>query len=158
MSKIVVNPVTHIVYVFAGSEKGEGKVDPDTLTRGDAPFAAIVSAVNPQTNRLYGAAVSGSGVEVIDGSTEAVIATLPVASPGPIAVNPARNRVYVIDNSASPPTLKVFDGATNSQLGAMPLSAGDSSATMAVNSNTGAIYLVVNNAGVPSLFVLEDNL
>jgi hypothetical protein len=158
MSKIVVNPATHVVYVFAGSEGGEGKIDPGTLTRAGVAFSAIVSAINPQTNRLYGAAVSGSGVEVIDGSTEAVLATLPVSSPGPIAVDTTRNRVYVIDNSASPPTLKVFDGATNSQIGAMPLSPGDSSATMAVNSNTHTIYLLVNNNSVASLLVLEDGL
>ena len=95
---------------------------------------------------------------VIDGNTEAVLATLPVSSPGPIAVNPVRNRAYLVDNSTSPPALKVFDSATNALLGSMPLSAGDSSATMAVNSYTGTIYLVISNAGVPSLLAVNDGL
>jgi len=157
MSKIMVNPVTHIAYVNAGPG-GEGKIAPDGLTRANVPFSAVVSAVNPRNNRLYGAVISGSGVEVIDGNTEAVLSTLPVSSPGPIAVNPTRDRVYVVDNSASPPMLKVFDGSTNALVGSMPLSAGDSSATMAVNSNTGAIYLLISNNSVPSLLVLNDGL
>lgn len=157
MSKIVVNPVTHIAYVNAGPG-GEGKIAPDGLTRANVPFSAVVSAVNPRNNRLYGAAISGSGVEVIDGNTEAVLSTLPVSSPGPVAVNPTRDRVYVVDNSASPPMLRVFDGSTNALLGSMPLSAGDSSATMAVNSNTSTIYLLISNNSVPSLLVLNDGL
>jgi PEGA domain len=157
MSKIMVNPVTHVAYVFAGSG-GEGKVDANGLTRAAVPFSAVVSAVNPRTNRMYGTAIAGSGVEVIDGSTDAVLAALPVSSPGPMAVNATRNRVYVVDNSPSPPALKVFDGVSNALLGSMALSAGDSSATMAVNSYTGTIYLLVSNAGVPSLLVLSDGL
>ncbi len=157
MSKIIVNPATHVAYVFAGPG-GEGKVAADGLTRSSVPFSAVVSAVNPRSNRLYGPPLSGSGVEVIDGNTEAVLATLPVSSPGPIAVNPIRNRVYIVDNSSSPPALKVFDGGTNALLGSMPLSAGDSSATMAVNSYTSMIYLVISNSGVPALLAVNDGL
>jgi hypothetical protein len=157
MSALAVNPATHILYVFAGG-KTEEKIDPNTLSAATAPFSAVVTAVNAQTNRLYGGAISGGGVEVIDGSTESVIATLPVSQPGPIAVNPTRNRVYVDDNSLSPPALKAFDGATNTLLGEIALPQGDSPTSLAVNSRTGTIYQIVGNASGPFLLVLNDSL
>jgi DNA-binding beta-propeller fold protein YncE len=157
MSVLAVNPVTHVLYVFAGT-KTEGKIDPSTLVTTTAPFSAVVSAVNAQTNRMYGGAISGGGVEVIDGSTESVIATLPASQPGAIAVNPTRNRVYVDDHALSPPALKVFDGATNTLLGAMPLPQGASPAGLAVNSRTGTLYQIVVNPSGSSLLVIDDSL
>jgi len=157
MSALAVNPVTHVLYVYAGAEKVR-KIDPSTLVTTTAPFSAVVSAVNAQTNRMYGGAISGGGVEVIDGNTEAVIATLPVSQPGAIAVNPTRNRVYVDDHALSPPALKVFDGATNALLGELPLPQGSSPAGLAVNSRTGTVYQIVSNANGSSLLVLNDSL
>jgi DNA-binding beta-propeller fold protein YncE len=145
------------LYVFAGT-KTEGKIDPSTLVTTTAPFSAVVSAVNAQTNRMYGGAISGGGVEVIDGTTESVIATLPVSQPGAIAVNPTRNRVYVVDQSLSPQVLKVFDGATNALLGETPLPQGAAPAGLAVNSRTGTVYQIVGNANSASLLVIEDSL
>jgi len=97
-------------------------------------------------------------VEVIDGTTESVIATLPVSQPGAIAVNPTRNRVYVVDQSLSPQVLKVFDGATNALLGETPLPQGAAPAGLAVNSRTGTVYQIVGNANSASLLVIEDSL
>jgi DNA-binding beta-propeller fold protein YncE len=157
MSALAVNPVTHVLYVYAGT-KTEEKIDPSTLVTTTAPFSAVVSAVNAQTNRMYGGAISGGGVDVIDGSTESVITTLPVSQPGAIAVNPTRNRVYVVDQSLSPQVLKVFDGATNALLGETPLPQGDSPAGLAVNSRTGTLYQIVSNPSGSFLVVLEDSL
>jgi DNA-binding beta-propeller fold protein YncE len=159
MGPILVNPATHAVYVFAG-EGGEGKVGPDRLSRIKAPFTTIVTAVDPDANRMYGAAASGNGVEVVDGATESVLAILPISRPGPIAVNPSNHRVYIVDNSTSPPQLKVFDGAANSlpMLSSLPLSSGDSGTSLAVNSSNARIYLLVQNNGVPSLVVIEDGV
>ena len=157
MSALAVNPVTHVLYVYAGT-KTEEKIDSGTLVTTTAPFSAVISAVNAQTNRMYGAAISGGGVQVIDGTTESVIATLPVSQPGAIAVNPTRNRVYVVDQSLSPQVLKVFDGATNALLGEIALPQGDSPAGLAVNSRTGTLYQIFGNANGSSLLVLIDSL
>jgi DNA-binding beta-propeller fold protein YncE len=46
-------------------------------------------AVNPVTNRTY--AAHDAGVDVIDGSSHSVIATLPVLDPLDLAVDPVAN-------------------------------------------------------------------
>src|SRR4051794_10810937 len=55
-------------------------------------------AVNATTNRVFVANTGGNNVSVIDGTANAVVATISlVAGSGPngVAVNPTTNRVYV---------------------------------------------------------------
>ncbi|MER3520734.1 MAG: hypothetical protein C4317_00185 [Acidimicrobiia bacterium] len=53
-------------------------------------------ATNPQTNRVYVTNTGSSNVSVIDGSSNAVIATVAVGTfPFGVATNPQTNRVYV---------------------------------------------------------------
>ena len=52
--------------------------------------------MNPTTNRIYVCNYGDKTVSVLDGSTNTVLATVPVGDgPAGIAVNPATNRVYV---------------------------------------------------------------
>ena len=52
--------------------------------------------MNPTTNRVYVCNQDDGTVSVLDGSTNTVLATVPVGTePDGIAVNPTTNRVYV---------------------------------------------------------------
>jgi uncharacterized protein (TIGR03437 family) len=153
---MAVNPVTHAFYVLSGTEK---KVNPSTFAVTNAPFSAVLVAVNPQASRMYGADSSGKNVLVVDAATESLVATLAVSQTGAIAVNPTRNRVYAVDLSVSPQTIEVFDGGTNTPIGIIPLRPGDQACCgMAVNSSTGKIYLPVSNLSSQFLLVIDDTL
>jgi len=68
--------------------------------------------VNSTTNRIYVTNREGNNVSVIDGSTEAVVQTVPVGlSPHGLAVNPTTHRVYVANLASG--DVSVIDGATN---------------------------------------------
>lgn len=102
---VAVNPSTNRVYapplvVDGATNEVVGMI----LGRGAGPLA-----VNPVTNRIY-ALRPGA---VVDGASNATLATLPVGGAG-IAVNPQTNRVYVASYR-----LSVVDGVTNEVVGSL---------------------------------------
>src|SRR5215469_8001848 len=82
-----------------------------------------VSAVNPRTSKVYVSSINpsviGSGqVEVINGKTNTVVATVPVGDGATgVAVNPRTNRIYVANTNQvthrSKSTVSVISGRTN---------------------------------------------
>jgi YVTN family beta-propeller protein len=85
------------------------KVVPVSVKVGKAPVAL---AINETTNRIYVANNGGSSVSVIDGTSDAVVATVDVGSlPYTLAANPVTNRVFVSNTFSDKITL--IDGATN---------------------------------------------
>ncbi len=150
MGEIVVNPVTHTLYM--GPSGVSKKVNPNTFAVSNNPFSGIVLAVNPATNRLY--ATAGPLTQVIDGSSEAIITTL--SASGSVAVNPARNRVYVADSPTR--SVKVFDGTTHALIGSIPAPGGTSLGDIAVNRTTGKVYVIDFVAGGANLLVIDDGL
>jgi BACON domain-containing protein len=147
MGSIVSNPVTHIVYI--GPSNVSREVDPTSFVVTNAPFSGVVVAANPATNRLY--AQAAGLTQVIDGSTEAVVGTL--SASGTIAVDSTRNRIYVADGPSL--SVRIFDGVTNDFIGTIALPAGSSTAgPIAVNSSTGLIYVIANNASGAALLVI----
>jgi YVTN family beta-propeller protein len=108
----------------------------------DSPIAV---AVNPVTNMVYAANYTGNTVGVLDGNTNAVIATIPVGSgPFALAVNPVTNLVYV-SNSGSPQgtgmSVRVIDGGSNTVTGTLPLSSYPG--FIAVNPSTNLVYFTI---------------
>jgi DNA-binding beta-propeller fold protein YncE len=112
---MAVNPTTNRIYVATGNTSngpavividGSTNTVIDTI---DTPQGASFVAVNKATNRVYDAGcVFGQtetcDVTVIDGATDKVIATLPVAGSSgigvqAIAVDPVWNRIYVADDN-----------------------------------------------------------
>lgn len=93
-------------------------------------------AVNPLTNRVYVAGSPSGGLAVIDGTTSAVLATLPIRQPNALAVNPVTNKIYLTNATAG--SLTIVDGATNA---VQILQVGGSPTTLAINSVTNTIYV-----------------
>jgi YVTN family beta-propeller protein len=92
-------------------------------------------AVNPDTNRIYVSA-GGNNVSVIDGLTNAVVATVPVDGPGALGVNPTTNHIYVAGGGNN---VFVIDGATDTVVATVPMPFGGS--WVAVNPATNRIYV-----------------
>ena len=95
-------------------------------------------AVNPTTNRIYVTNDGSDNVSVIDGTSNNVVAVVPVGDyPGGVAVNSTTNRIYVTNISGG--SVSVVDGAVNAVVATIPL--GFSPWGVAVNPNTNRIYV-----------------
>ena len=101
-------------------------------------------------DRIYAANDGSDDVSVIDGSTNLVIATIPVGdAPRDIAVNPNTNRIYV-SNEASE-RLSVIDGNSNTVIDTIGVC---NPSGVGVNPDTGLIY-VVNQSPCNEVTVIE---
>jgi YVTN family beta-propeller protein len=138
-----VDSATGAVYV---GEAGTAS-DPGTVTVIDGASQSVLGsiavpsrpydiAVDSSTDTVY---VSGSsGLTVIDGATDEVVATLASVG-GQIAVDPATDTVYASTAAANDePGLAVIDGATNLVTATIPLP--QVSLSLAVNATTNTIY------------------
>jgi YVTN family beta-propeller protein len=103
------------------------------------PDGAQVVAVNSATNRIY--VGRGVGVAVVDGATDAVVATIPGYA-YQIAVDPVASRLYVSGQSSfgAPGNLNVFDTSTNNLVASIPNLPGGPAA-LAVNPATNRVYV-----------------
>ena len=94
-------------------------------------------AVNPVTNRVYVANWGSDTVTVIDGATNAAIATVGAGTnPYAVIVNPVTNKVYVANWGSD--TVTVIDGTTNATTA---VSVGTEPIAVAVNPVTNKVYV-----------------
>jgi YVTN family beta-propeller protein len=94
-------------------------------------------AVNTQTGRVYIANAGDGTVTVLDGTSDAVVATIPTgAHPYSIAANSASGKVYVTHTFGD--QLSIVDGATNT-LSELKIGSAD---LIAVNSIKNKVYLL----------------
>ena len=136
---IVFNPATGKVYAV-DTNGGAVQIysDADKQMHRVVVGAGPVSiAVNSANGMAYVANSSDGTVSVLDGKSDAVIATVPIGShPYSIAANPSTGKVYATHTFGD--QLSVLDGATNT---ASAIKTG-SSDLIAINARTGAIYLL----------------
>src|ERR1700727_971228 len=124
---VAVNPGTNRIYVGITTQPGyalsviDGKSNTvvDTLP---LTYGALVDAVNVATGMVYVAGCTynesqvSCGVTVVNGSTDAVVTTIPINAANGlgiegIAVNPVTNRIYVSDGTNL--VIDVMDGSSN---------------------------------------------
>jgi YVTN family beta-propeller protein len=99
--------------------------------------APVSIAVNAANGRAYVANAGDGTVSVLDGSTDAVLATVPIGShPYSIAADAGTGKVYVTHTFGD--QLSILDSASNI---VSDLKTG-SSDLIAINSRTGTIYLL----------------
>src|SRR3989442_3329779 len=134
------NPVTNRIYT----------ANTTAVTAIDASTRSIIGSVavgfvltgigvNPATNLVYVGSQNTNNVYVINGSTMAVAATIPVTfSPGTfgVDVNPKTNRIYVTNLNGP---VSVIDGSTNTLVANIPLLG--TLTTLVVNSALNEIYV-----------------
>ena len=87
-------------------------------------------------------------VSVIDGSTNTVVATIPVGkTPSGIAFNPDNGNVYVTNKVNH--TVSVIDGSTNTVLGTIAV--GDRPFGIAYNPDNGNLYVTNEDSNTVSV-------
>jgi YVTN family beta-propeller protein len=136
---IVFNPATGKVYAV-DTDHGAIQIYTDAskqMHRVQVGAEPISIAVNPANGRAYVANAGDGTVTVLDGNSDAVLATVPVGNhPYSIAVNSTTAKVYVTHTYGG--QLNILDGMTNT---ASDIKTG-SSDLIAINSRTGTVYLL----------------
>jgi len=146
---ITVNPSTNTIYVADPASDAvyvvDGKTNKVLPTKIPVVELSEEIAVNPNTNTIYvGNTNETDTVSVIDGKTNKVLPTkIPVVdSYDEIVVNPSTNTIYVANTedvmANETDTVSVIDGKTNQVLTNIFV---DSTGGIAVNPNTGKVYL-----------------
>src|SRR5947209_488108 len=108
-------------------------------------FSPSALAINTVTNKIYILNQSGGTVDVLDGSTNAIVATVRVSpSISRLAVNEITNKIYVIDPFAG--SLFVIDGASNTVTGSVAF--GVRIGSLALNPLTNRIYVSTSRSAV----------
>ena len=154
--EIAVNTVTNRLYV--ADEFGNRVLIVDAATNSFAGSIAVGPhprrlAVNSVTNRIYVPVETGE-IAVIDGTSNTIVATIPLADPShfafKVAVNETTNRVYATSLQGS---ITVVDGVNNSII--TTIAGGSLPFGVAVNPVTDRIY--VSNLGDQNLSVIPGS-
>ncbi len=102
---------------------------------GDNP---LFVGVNAATDRVYTSNHSSNSVSVINGATNAVVATVRVGlKPEELGVNAATDRVYVTNLGSN--NVSVINGATNAVVATVPVGTGP--VAVGVNAATDRVYV-----------------
>lgn len=108
-------------------------------------FSPSALAVNTVTNKIYVLNQSSGTVDVLDGATNSIVATVPVSSSiSRLAVNENTNKIYVLDPFAG--RMSVIDGAANTVTASVNF--GVRIGVLAINPVTNRIYVTTSRSGV----------
>ena len=141
---IVFNPVAKKVYAVDQARAQVDIVDTasQSVTRVPVGAGPVSIAVNEKSGRVYAASAGTGTVSVIDGATNAIVATLRVVDrPYSIAANSATGKVYVSHTFSD--KISIIDCATNA---VTQLTTG-SIDLIAVDSAADKIYLLGYEGG-----------
>jgi YVTN family beta-propeller protein len=136
---IVFNPATGKVYAV-DTDKGAVQIYSDAtrqMHRVAVGAEPVSIAVNSANGRAYVANAGDGTLTILDGNSDAVLATVPIGShPYSAAVDSATGKVYVTHTFGD--QLSILDGTTNTASDAKI----GSTDLIAINSRTGTIYLL----------------
>ena len=119
-----VNPTTNRVYVSGGSviDGALAESDPASAVIATLPVFGHSIGVNPTTDRIYLGNLNGSTVSVIDGASNAVMATIDLGlTPEAVGVNAGNDHVYAAAGSTVFVIADDQDGDGVPDLGAVQL-------------------------------------
>ncbi|NLF68877.1 MAG: hypothetical protein GX575_07460, partial [Candidatus Anammoximicrobium sp.] len=111
----------------------------------------FVREANPLTNRLYAINTGTNSLQVLNGTTHAVIAT--VGAGGDTAVDTALDRLYFVQGGA----ISVYNGSGTSLLGTITLPDGYTANSMDMAVGDDRLYVLAWKSGVTNqrLFVMQ---
>lgn len=161
---IAVDPATDTVYVGVRQSSSSGPIDSVAVISGSSDtvtgtIAAVppgcgfplAIAVNPVTDTVYAAFGGGCyNLDVINGATNTVTATILQVQAEAIAVNPDTGTFFVASYGE---TVSAYSGATDTVIGTVDL--GEPTNSLAVNPGTGAVF--ANSDSDPSaIYVINS--
>jgi autotransporter-associated beta strand protein len=154
MSQVHVNPATGNIY--ANRNTGTRVWNPNYTFLTDLNNIGMLAA-NPVTNRLY-FATGSTGLQVRDGTTHALLDTIPIATPnafGSAAVNTIRNRLYVADEAG---IVEVIDAQADTVLESFSLGPNTVPQAVCVDAGKDRFYVVGTGPGGSStLYIYQDS-
>jgi YVTN family beta-propeller protein len=131
-----------------------GPLQAQTVSTTLSSFNPNSMAVNPVTNKVYGAA--SNLLLALDGASNSV-SSFSVSNAGMVAVNPLTNKIYVPLYLLSE-GVNVYDGATNAKLKTISVSSGPIAANaIAVNPGTNKIYIATGAIGGGDVLVIDGS-
>jgi DNA-binding beta-propeller fold protein YncE len=145
--KIASNEITNRIYVLSRDSTvtvvdgaSDTIVTTISLPFGNPAPSGIVT--NTATNRVYVAL--GNSIVVIDGVTNQILLTIPIAASA-IGVNPSSNRIFAVASSS----VQVIDGSNNTTVATITLPSGFQPLDITVNSSNNRIYVSGNTSVGP---------
>lgn len=105
---------------------------------------------NPATNRIYITDNAASAVHVMDGDSNAILASVPLpvgSEPFVIAVDPTANRIYVTHPSGN--FVTVIDGSTNTVIETITVGSGP--VGLALSPGNDRLYVANSGSGTVSV-------
>ncbi|GAK09133.1 YncE family protein [Geomicrobium sp. JCM 19038] len=166
--RFTLNPLTNRGYLPIGIANNVYILDLLTNTWIDtvntSPNTTGPAVVNPTTNLIYTSNDSTPSLvnilNVIDGNTNTVTTTIPLAEPGNLssylAVDESNNRIYVTNrntNNASNVVAYVVDGITNTLQSTITLNRNVNTSTIAVNPSVRRAY--ISDADNDIIYVID---
>lgn len=144
---LTVNSATGNVY--ANTSTGIHSYNANLTPISNGALTGSIRAANSVTNRLY--SLVGNDIQVFDGTTYALIATLVNAGGGYIRADSINNIFYV--GSSASNVIRAYDGSTNLLIDSLALPSSISLGDITTDSN-GRVYVIGYNASTATLFAL----
>ncbi len=136
---------------------GTGNISPfNAINTGSSPVVATIAATPVSVGYAYIAnSISNNDVTVINTTTNAVIATIPVGqTPTSVSVSPDGTRVYVTNQRAN--SISVINTGTNSVISTIPVAAF-SPTSVTVSPDGKLLYVVNLNSNNVLVFSIATN-
>jgi len=159
MGPIVVNPLNGKLHVQSGGVSQE--INPNTFAVTSTGLGTVLAA-DQHKSKLF--ATSGNNLQIINAGTDNVEYTIPLGyTPGSqIAVNNALRHIYLLNPAGKKVQVRAITAVADANdvrgqlIGNFSLGTGNTPVGVAADAIRGRVYVVVNNAGSYSLWVIED--
>jgi len=158
---IAVNPLNGRVYVNNGADASLTVIEAATLATQTLPIGSTGPiAINPQTGKVYVVRYSTAATDEVTIVDEANLTWYSIATqsyqPMAIAVNPARNLLYVAHYAVG--HIRVIDGSSTSDFPpSTEISVWGKSMAITVNPVTGRAYSLQEDSRGPIAMITTDN-
>ena len=159
LGPIVVNPLNGKLHVQSGGVSKE--INPTTFAVKSTGLGTVLAG-DQHKSKLF--AISGNNLQIINAANDNVEYTIPLGyTPGSqIAVNNALRHIYLLNPAAKKIDVRAITAVADAndvrgqRVATISLGTGNTPMGVAADAIRGRVYVVVNNAGSYSLWVIED--
>ena len=159
MGPIVVNPLNGKLHVQSGGVSKE--INPATFAVKSTGLGTVLAG-DQHKSKLF--AISGNNLQIINAASDKIEYNISLGyTPGSqIAVNNALRHIYLLNPAANKVEVRGITAIATATdvrgqlIGNFSLGTGNTPMGIAADAVRGLVYVVVNNAGSYSLWVIED--